>query len=141
VKDQYFEFLIDLYQSARINNAFFKGSGMELSPGKCKIRLEVRPEHHHGMDAIHGAVYFKLLDDAAYFAAQTVEKTFYIVTTGFNIHLLRPVSEGLLLAEGSVRLASPHLLMADAVLYNAQGKEVAYGTGHFAMSKLKLPNL
>ncbi len=134
----HFEFLIELYQGARINRGFFEGSQMLLSSGSAEISIEARAEHHHGMDAVHGAVYFKLLDDAAFFAAQTTEREYFIVTTGFNVNLLRPVSKGILTAKGTLRMAASQLLIADAVLYNAQGKELGYGTGHFAKSKLKL---
>jgi len=48
------------------------------------------------------------------------------------------VSKGKLTAIGSVRYKSSSIFSAEAKLYNQEGKEVAFGTGNFAKSKLLL---
>ena len=55
------------------------------------------------MKALHGSGYFKLLDDAAFFAAQAKDDEHFIFTTSFNTFIVRPVSPGTaLVARGKV---------------------------------------
>lgn len=115
--------------------AHYASAALRVDAGTSVVTLDAGPEYHHGMGAVHGSVYFKMLDDAAYFAANSKVTDYFLVTTGFHLHMLRPVSSGALRAEGRLKLYSPALLIADAVLYDSSGKEVAYGTGHFAKSK------
>ena len=79
-----------------------------------------------------------MLDDAAYFAVSSVVKDCFMLTSSFNINILRPVSKGKLTAVGTVRYKSSSLFTAEAKLYNQEGKEVAFGTGNFARSKMLL---
>lgn len=43
--------------------------------------------HCHTMGAMHGSCYFKMLDDAAFFAAQARETECFVLTVSFNIIL------------------------------------------------------
>jgi acyl-coenzyme A thioesterase PaaI-like protein len=45
-------------------------------------------------------LYFKLLDDAAFFAVNSVVRDVFVLTVSFNIYLTRPVSAGELKASG-----------------------------------------
>ena len=36
--------------------------------------MPIKKDYFHALEAIHGSVYFKILDDAAFFAAQSVVK-------------------------------------------------------------------
>ncbi len=85
---KHFERLLAIYKAAPIHN-FYEGLQMTLSSKKCKISLPLKPTYFHAGMAAHGSVYFKLLDDAAYFACQTEIEDYFIVTTNFNINLLR----------------------------------------------------
>jgi acyl-coenzyme A thioesterase PaaI-like protein len=79
-----------------------------------------------------------MLDDAAYFAASSVVKDFFMLTTSFSTNILRPVSKGKLTAVGKIRYKSTNLYTAEASLFNEDGKEVAFGTGNFVKSKILL---
>ena len=46
--------------------------------------------------------YFKLLDDAAFFAVHSIVTDVFVLTTSFNINLIRPVSSGVITAKGKV---------------------------------------
>ncbi|MDO6391627.1 PaaI family thioesterase [Pontibacter sp. BT731] len=119
-----------LYLSANVQQ-LFSGSSIEVAHGKAEIKLPVDPKYFHGAQAIHGATYFKLLDDAAYFAVASLVTDVFIVTSSFQINLLRPVNSGTLRAVGTVRSSGKNLFIAEATLYNEKGKEVAFGTGQF----------
>jgi len=98
----------------------------------------ISEKYFHGLGAIHGAIYFKLLDDSTYFAANSIETEFFLLTTSFNINIIRPVASGKVTAIGNVRFKSKNLIVAESTMYNEAGKEVAFGTGNFAKSKMKL---
>ena len=119
-----------LYLSANVQQ-LFSGSHIEVSHSKAMLSLPVDPKYFHGAQAIHGATYFKLLDDAAYFAVASLVTDAFIVTSSFQINLLRPVNSGTLKAVGTVRSVGKSLFVAEATLYNEKGKEVAFGTGQF----------
>lgn len=129
-QDLHYRKLEKLYLSANVQQVF-SGSGITVSHSKSEITLPVDPKYFHGAQAIHGATYFKLLDDAAYFAVASVVPDVFIVTSSFQINLLRPVNSGILKAVGMVRSVSKNLFVAEATLYNERGKEVAFGTGQF----------
>jgi len=79
-----------------------------------------------------------LLDDAAFFAVNSIVKDVFVLTTNFNINLIRPVSEGVITAIGKIKFKSKNLYIAESSLLNEKGKEIAFGTGHFAKSNTKL---
>ena len=119
-----------LYLSANVQR-LFNGSSISVGHSTAELTLPIDPKYFHGAQAIHGATYFKLLDDAAYFAVASLVQDVFIVTSSFQLNLLRPVSSGTLRAVGSVRSVARNLFIAEATLYNERGKEVAFGTGQF----------
>lgn len=56
-----------LYHKAKVQE-LFNGSSISVSHSRSELTLPVEPKYFHGANAMHGAFYFKLLDDAAYFA-------------------------------------------------------------------------
>lgn len=136
--ESHFEKLENMYLGANINTQIFETTTCKIESEKATITIDVSERYFHALGAIHGTVYFKLLDDAAYFAASSIVKDFFMLTTSFNINIIRPVSSGKLTAIGKVRYKSDSIFSAEATLYNNQGKEVAFGTGNFAKSKISL---
>jgi uncharacterized protein (TIGR00369 family) len=87
---------------------------------------------------VHGSVYFKLLDDSAFFAVNSIVEDAFVLTTSFNSNLVRPVSSGKIEAIGQVRFESKNLFMAESTLYDEKGNEIAFGSGSFVKSKINL---
>lgn len=138
--EDHFKRLEHLYQKAKIQE-LFNGSTISISHSHAEITLPLQEMYFHGANAIHGAVYFKLLDDAAYFAVASVVQDVFIVTSSFQLNLLRPVSAGTVKAVGTLRSHSKNLYIAEATLFNARGKEVAFGTGQFMRTTQPLSHL
>lgn len=109
-----------------------------VDEGKTRVELEAVESLHHAAGAVHGSYYFKLLDDAAFFAANSVVPDVFVLTASFNIQLLRPVAAGPMIAEGHVVRAGKQMIFADSILRNADGVELARGTGVFARSRVEL---
>lgn len=134
----HFQKLESMYLKTKVNVEIFDTITAKISKGEAEIGLTISDKYFHALDAIHGTVYFKLLDDAAFFAANSVVEDVFVLTTSFNLNLIRPVSEGKLKAIGKLRSQTKNLLIAESTLYNEEGNEIAFGTGHFMRSKIEL---
>jgi len=133
----HFEALVAMYDRAPINK-WFRPRLRIPEEGRAEIEMTVREDFHHAAHAIHGAVYFKALDDATFFAAQSIVTDCFLVTSSFQLYFLRPVSEGQLLARGQVVSRSKRIYVTEGVLFDSLGREVARGSGTFMPTSLKL---
>lgn len=124
-----------MYLAAPVNELYLPS--IAISKGRATVEFEVREQFFHAAQALHGSVYFKALDDSAFFAAASVVPDRFVVTVSFTIYLTRPVAGGGLRAEGQVTSQTTNLLVAESVLYNGD-REVARGSGTFMPSKAAL---
>ncbi|NQX91928.1 MAG: PaaI family thioesterase [Flavobacteriales bacterium] len=124
-----------MYLSANINTQVFDSTTCSIEEGKAIIGLTVEPKYFHALGAIHGSVYFKLLDDAAFFAASSLVDDVFILTASFSLDFLRPVNQGVIRAEGKVLSTGNRSIEAESTLYNQDGKVVAKGKGVFVKGK------
>ncbi|MCH2045433.1 MAG: PaaI family thioesterase [Saprospiraceae bacterium] len=134
----HFERLQQMYLKANVNTHIFDTTECKIEDQKATISLQISEKYFHALGAIHGSVYFKLLDDAAFFAVNSIVQDVFVLTTNFNINIIRPVNSGKITAVGKVKFASRSLFIAESSLFNEAGKELAFGTGHFAKSKIEL---
>jgi uncharacterized protein (TIGR00369 family) len=111
---------------------------ISIGEGCAEVRVELRTDMYHAAGAVHGSHVFKLLDDAAFFAASSMVEDCFIVTTSFTVQLLRPVTAGAVIARGTVLQAGQRMLWADARLYDATERLIATGTGSFTRSRVEL---
>lgn len=118
-------------------NRFFRPS-MQIGEGESTVAMTIDETFFHAAGAIHGAVYFKVLDDAAFFAANSLEHDFFLLTTAFTTYLTRPVSEGVLRAQGRVVNRNRSQIIAEAVAFDAEDREVGRGNGIFVRSRKRL---
>ena len=127
-----------MYLQANINTMLFDTTTCAISMEKAEIGLTLSEKYYHALGAIHGSVYFKLLDDAAFFAVSSIVEDVFVLTSTFNINLIRPVKNGEIMAIGKVKSRSSNLFVAESTLFNEAGKEIASGTGSFVKSKTSL---
>ena len=134
--EEHYRRLERTYAQAPVNQSI--SPTLTVSEGKAEIRFELQENFHHSAGGVHGAYYFKALDDAAFFAANSIELNYFVLTADFNLRLLRPMTFGEVCAEGNVSHAGKTVIIADAVLYDPQGNVAAVGRGSFARSKMPL---
>lgn len=140
MNDRHFRALEALYASAPVNTTF--ASQLEVAgEGRTRIEFEVTPAMFHAAGAAHGTIYFKMLDDAAFYAANSLVTDMFVLTTAFNLFLTRPVPEGPLVAEGRWVSGQRRVLIAESWLTDAEGEEVGRGTGTFMRSRIPLASL
>jgi len=113
----------------------------EADPGRARIRFTLDRRHFHAGGAVHGASYFKMLDDAAFYAANSLVTDRFLLTTQFSLNFTGPLGEGPVVAEGRWISGRRRVFVADARLISADGEEVARGTGTFMRSRIALAGL
>jgi uncharacterized protein (TIGR00369 family) len=134
--EEHYRRLEHLYRVAPIN-AFYEPQ-LQVSEGAAEFSIEIQPKMHHAVGAVHGSVYFKALDDSAFFAANSMETEFFLLTASFNVHLIRPVSEGCITAHGRLIERTGRVFFAESRLLDSQGNVIGTGSGTFMRSKLLL---
>ncbi len=128
--------LVRAYLAAK-TNAYYEPR-LEIEEGKAQLEIDVREELHHAAGAVHGSHYFKALDDAAFFAVNSLVQDVFVLTATFTVHLMRPITSGVLVAEGQVVNASKRLFWAESILRDEEGRQLARGNGTFLRSQIAL---
>ena len=140
-KESHIRKLKTMYESAPVNQVHFSGTRIEFYDDQVEITFETNPSLYHAGGSSHGAVAFKLLDDAAYFSCQMFEMQFFLLTASFQIHYVRPITSSRLTAIGRIRQNSKNLFVAEARLFDERKKELAFGTGSFMKSSMELSSI
>ena len=125
-----------MYLSAPVNEYY--APEIHISEGQAEVAIPVRRDFFHAADAVHGAVYFKLLDDSSFFAANSLVENVFVLTVSYNVYFTHPVSVGMMKATGKVLQASRRLIIAESVVVDSEEREIARGSGTFMRSKIKL---
>lgn len=131
----HFAALEAMYGNGPINQYF--RPLIHVAQGAAEIRMAVRPDMHHAAHAAHGAVYFKMLDDASFFAVQSLVTDTFVLTVSFQIYLLAPVVDGEMVATGKVVHQTKRLFLAESVVHVAE-TVVARGNGTFMRGATRL---
>ena len=129
-----------LYASAPVNR-LFRSELQITEEGRSRIVFEIDESCFHAAGAAHGTIYFKMLDDAAFYAANTLVTDRFLLTTAFNLHLTAPVRGGTIVAEGRWVSGRRRVLVAESRLVDEDGEEVGRGTGTFMRSRIALSSL
>ena len=125
-----------MYAKAPINQ-FFRPV-LRIDEGEAEIRIQVREDFHHTAGAMHGSVYFKALDDATFFAANSLVPDVFVLTASFEIEFLHPVIDGEIRARARVTGQTERRISAEAELYDQENRIVGRGRGEFARSRIML---
>jgi uncharacterized protein (TIGR00369 family) len=129
-----------LYASAPVN-ALFESRLEIVAEGHARIRFRVDERVHHAAAAAHGTIYFKMMDDAAFYAANSLVTDRFLLTTAFNLHFTKPIRTGEVVAEGRWVSGRRRVFIAEAHLTDAEGDEIGRGTGTFMRSHIALAGL
>ena len=130
--ETHYKNLESMYLAAPINEIF--QPSLTVSKGESVIEIDLSEKYHHAGGGVHGSVYFKMLDDAAFFAANSLETEVFVLTTSFTTYLTRPVKEGKMRSVGKVVHKNKTQFIAEAVVYDSNNKEIGRGNGVFVRS-------
>ena len=138
--DAHYRALESLYSHAPIN-ALFESRLEILEEGHARIRFTVDERLYHAAGAAHGTTYFKMMDDAAFYACNTMVSDRFLLTTAFNLVFTRPLKQSPVIAEGRWISGKRRVFVGEARLLMADGEEAARGTGTFMRSHIPLSSL
>ena len=139
-EDAHFRALESLYAAAPINS-FFESRLEITGAGASRIHFDIDERHFHAAGAAHGTSYFKMLDDAAFYAANSLVTDRFLLTTAFNLLFTKPLRAGPVTAEGRWISGQRRVFVAEARLIDRAGEEAARGTGTFMRSRIALAGL
>ena len=125
-----------MYQAAPCNKQY--DSKLTVEEGTAEVVIPVEKFDFHAGGTVHGATYFKSLDNAAYFAASSLETNVFLLTAYFNVHFIRSIDSGKIQSIGQVVDTTQSRTVAEAVAYDADERKIAYGTGSFVYSSIEL---
>lgn len=138
--EAHYRSLESLYRHAAINSVF--DSTLEIGgEGFARIRFDVSDSFYHAAGAAHGTLYFKMLDDAAFYACNTMLTDRFLLTTAFNLNFTKPLKHGPVIAEGKWVSGRRRVFVGEARLIDSDGDEAARGTGTFMRSHIPLAGL
>ena len=135
-QDAHFRKLENMMHSAPFSNMI--GVKVRVRKGAANITLPIREEFYHAAGAMHGALYFLALDNAAFFSVNSLVEDVFVLTTSFTTYITRPVKEGVVCAKGRVVNRNRTQFIAESILYDEKDKEIARATGIFVRSKIPL---
>ena len=133
--DAHYRALERMYVGAPINQIF--RPSILINEAASEVRMQITPELHHAAHAAHGAAYFKMLDDASFFAVQSLVTDVFVLTVSFQVYLLAPVIGGEMISRGRVVHQTKRLFIAESVA-EVDGVCVARGNGSFMRSRTPL---
>ncbi|MFB0611896.1 PaaI family thioesterase [Aurantiacibacter poecillastricola] len=136
----HFRALENLYASAPIN-ALFRSRLEIVAAGHARITFDADERYFHAAGATHGTLYFKMLDDAAFYAANSLVSDRFLLTTAFNLHFTKPVREGRVVAEGKWISGKRRVFIAESHMVDDEGDQIGRGTGTFMRSHIALSGL
>ncbi|URW75266.1 PaaI family thioesterase [Sphingomonas donggukensis] len=138
--EAHFRALESLYAAAPVNG-LFESRLTIVEAGRARIDFTLDERHFHAAGAVHGTAYFKMLDDAAFYAANSLVTDRFLLTTAFNLFFTRPLGPGPVVAEGRWVSGQRRVFVAEARIIDASGEEAARGTGTFMRSRIGLASL
>lgn len=139
IDELHFRRLEHMYSTAPINQLV--ESRLTVERGRAEVRMLVDARLFHAAGSLHGSIYFKGLDDAAFFAASSVVCDNFVLTAHFEVDLLAPVSGNELRAIGKLTKHDGRKLRAQAELMDADDLVVARGHGLFIAGSTALESI
>ncbi|MDH3253832.1 MAG: PaaI family thioesterase [Acidobacteriota bacterium] len=125
-----------LYLQAPVNQ-YYRPT-IRIAEGEAEVGIDARPDLLHAGGAVHGSVYFKLLDDSCFFAVNSVVPDVFVLTASFSVYLTRPVTEGGMVGIGKVVHSGSRMFIAEGQVVDQSGRIVGRGSGSFMRSDIVL---
>lgn len=122
-------------------NKLYQPHNLQVGRGTASLEMPVLPQFFNGGMTVHGSVFFKGLDETAWFAANSLASEFAFATTSFSTYLLRLVRKGNLQVKAHVVSATKNLVVVDAEMFNDGDAVVAKGTGTFQPTSIPITTL
>ncbi len=130
---------IQALRAAVADSAFYGWSGMTLvavSLGEVTLELDLQDHHVNIQGLAHGGVLATLADASMGLAVRSaVETGRRHVTVDMNVHYLRPVTRGRIVATGRAVRVGREIAYAETEIVDRRGKTLARASGTYSVSR------
>jgi len=137
--ENHYRMLENMYHTAPCN--VYYSPTLYIKEGYAELSINIKEKFYHAGNAVHGSVYFKMIDDACYFAANSLERRIFLLTSNLNVYITRPVYSGTMKAFGKVVHRGRSQYIAEAILYDSENREIARGTALLVKKNISLNEL
>lgn len=112
--------------------------GVNVLDGAAEIVIPIQENFLQAARSVDTSICFRAMEDAARLAVNSTIREVAVEASAFSIHLSRPVSSGELIARARLVAASDADYLAETVLTDAEGQEIARGSGEYVKSSVPL---
>ena len=133
---EHFSKLERMYLSAPCNDLY--EPGIRVSEGSAEILVPVKQEFLDPDGAVQNTLCMKILADAAAYAVNSGIDRFLVKPVAVNVYFTEAAPRGRLIARGRYVGASGDHLMAESLLTDSEGVEIARGSGTFVAGNTEL---
>ena len=120
-----------------ISHPMHKNLNMNVHFGKesATVSMTIHESILNLVGTLHGAIYFKLIDDSCFFAALSAKESHFVATSNMTIHYVKPTSEGRLVAKARIITKRNRMYLCKSTIFNEKEDIIAYGSGSFIEPK------
>ena len=136
IRSSFFERLEQMYLSDDRNEK--DDAGIRIQEGESEIVIPIDGQHFRSDGSLDNAICFKLLDDAASLAVNSVVRDVLVRAESFTVRYAHRAPAGELAARGRLLDLSEGQYLAESVVVDSEGREVCRGTGAFVKSDTAL---
>lgn len=137
--DLHFEKLERMYLSLKFNRLI--KPAIHISAGKAQIVIPIQEQFCNSVGSIQSSICFKLLEDTALLAVNSIVDNDLVLTENFNLYLTHPIATGELIARGHYLNKLGNQYLAEAVVVDSENKEICRGSGVFVKGRMSLSSV
>ena len=112
---------------------------VDISPGRAKVKMDIKKHHLNGLSIVHGAVLFTLADYAFAIASNSHGKA--AVSINSTMSFLKAVSKGTIYAEAIELSKNPKLATYKVDVVHEEGELLAVFQGTVYRKKQSLAGI
>lgn len=112
--------------------------GVRVLEGESEIVTPIDARHIRSDGSLTNSICFRLLDDAASLAVNSVVQDVLVRAEGFNVRYSHVAPTGDLAARGRLLSSSEDQYLAESVVVDSEGREICRGTGAFVRTDTAL---
>ena len=133
------EKLENMYLSDPVNKEF--NPGVTILEGEAEIHIPVRKKVSNADGSIIGCICYKLMEDAAILAVNSIVNDVQVSASNFNVYLSNTAASRELTARAKFMGNSGNQILVETVVLDDNRNEIARGNGAFIKSSTELNQL
>lgn len=129
-----------MYHNAN-TNALIPANLDIVDRGRAELKMPIDERYLQAGQAVHGMLYFKAMDEVAFYAAQSLVTDMMLLTESMNIHFTRPLFMGTMHADAQVIKTGRTVHIVEARVSDEQGRLSSFATATFMPGRLPLGDI